>query len=389
MKILAPYTRSLSSCALILLMSTMVLLVPLPGCAQERLVPCGTRGGPECTICHLLELAQRVLRFVITRVAFLVTAAMLVYGGFLMIVPAFGGEKSLGQQQRGKTVIFNALIGIAIVFFAWLAIDTLIKVLGGKIVAGRSAGNISTGRGFGPWNAIQCTVKDAPPPPWAVACKTPGQKQDVDGFDVCAPGFQQFVQQATADGKGGASVRANRAGGTCSPEIAKRLDEDKQLIIALADQYKVDPAVIQAMGIQESHWNKQVPPTREKDGSYAYGPMQIRMDTACTIHQSFCSGETPDNIKRLQEPKNNFEIATRYYARLKQKYGNDRLAIAAYNGGWNTPSQVCATGRAWECKWDRDKNGNLVENTGFKHLRETHMPNVLNNLALIREGKCK
>ena len=82
---------------------------------------------------------------------------MLVYGGFLMIIPGIGGEKSAAALTKGKKVITNALVGIVIVFFAWLLIDTIIKLLADptNIGSGKTAEILKV---LGPWNEIKCAL---------------------------------------------------------------------------------------------------------------------------------------------------------------------------------------------------------------------------------------
>lgn len=73
---------------------------------------------------------------------------MLAVGGFMMLMPGLSGEKGAGSYSKGKKIITNTLLGIIIVFLAWLGIDTLMKAVHGF--------QYNEGGGFGPWNAIQC-----------------------------------------------------------------------------------------------------------------------------------------------------------------------------------------------------------------------------------------
>lgn len=74
-----------------------------------------------------------------------------------MVIPGIGGEKSAAMYTKGKKVLTNAVIGIIIVFFAWLVIDTIMKVLidPGTIGSGKPAELL---KGLGPWNEIKCSA---------------------------------------------------------------------------------------------------------------------------------------------------------------------------------------------------------------------------------------
>lgn len=145
--------------------------VPLtvPGIAPED-VQTGTQL-ISCNTCHLFELALNVLNFIWNPIAVVAAALMFTYGGIMMIVPSFGG--SVAMYERGKKILANALIGLLIVFAAWLIIDTIIKVIVGNPqfgVLSQQPGQIPKIEGYGPWNSFTCTsvapiVTTIVPPP--------------------------------------------------------------------------------------------------------------------------------------------------------------------------------------------------------------------------------
>jgi hypothetical protein len=114
----------------------------------RQFVPCGT--------CELFQLIDNILKFIWNPIAIVIAALMLAYGGILMIVPSFGG--SVVMYEKGKKALFNTLIGLMIVFAAWLIIDTIIKV----IVANPQFGVLSQQpaqiEGYGPWNSFTCEI---------------------------------------------------------------------------------------------------------------------------------------------------------------------------------------------------------------------------------------
>ena len=142
--------------ALIIFLAILATIGAPDELAQARgLVPCGGLGESACTPCDIFLLVQNILNFLWWYLTVPLATLMLIYGGFLMIVPGFGGEKSATALTKGKKVITNALIGIVIIFFAWLAIDTILKVLvdPGQLGSGKA---VEIGK-VGPWNEIKCT----------------------------------------------------------------------------------------------------------------------------------------------------------------------------------------------------------------------------------------
>ncbi|MFY9463119.1 MAG: hypothetical protein WAP52_02955, partial [Candidatus Sungiibacteriota bacterium] len=125
--------------------------------SDPRLVTCGLVGsGNFCDMCDLIVLVKSFLDF-IWKSAWVIAAAMMVYGGFYMILPSFGAGGA-GMFEKGKKILTNVAWGLVIVFFAWIAIDTIIKIVAGGVVGSTTpAGLFSGSQSFGPWNKISCT----------------------------------------------------------------------------------------------------------------------------------------------------------------------------------------------------------------------------------------
>jgi hypothetical protein len=154
----------------------LIFLSPLSAHAANEfhLIACATKynfiGPPPaegiapmtalCNICDLFKLLQASFTFIWIYLSIPIAAVMMLYGGFLMLLSSFQGESS-SQVSRGRKVLFNAVIGLAIVFLAWIGVDSILKIVGA-----RYGTDIQQ---LGPWNQIKCTAPTAPipglPPP--------------------------------------------------------------------------------------------------------------------------------------------------------------------------------------------------------------------------------
>lgn len=131
----------------------------------EGLVPCGTEKYPAgtkinnvdvsgqvsnpCQACHIFVLGQNILNFIWWYISIPIATLALIYSGFLMIIPT----ASTDRLTKGRRVLTNTFIGIGIVFFAWLGIDTIIKVVAGQNLTSGQPAEI---KGYGPWNKVEC-----------------------------------------------------------------------------------------------------------------------------------------------------------------------------------------------------------------------------------------
>jgi len=108
--------------------------------AQEGFVPCN---GLECNTCHLVDMGNTILNWLIG-VLFVVFAVVMAVAGWGLVTSA-GNQSAL---ENGKSKFTNAFIGLFIVLAAWLIVDTIMR------------GLISTGdgtiEGYGPWSQVEC-----------------------------------------------------------------------------------------------------------------------------------------------------------------------------------------------------------------------------------------
>ncbi len=106
--------------------------------AAAGLIPCN---GLDCSFCDLLQLGSNIINWLIQ---FSVVAAtiMIVYGGIKLVL----SQGNPGNVKESLTVIRSAIIGLAIVFAAWLIVGTVIQFIN------NSPSKV-------PWNEIQCSSR--------------------------------------------------------------------------------------------------------------------------------------------------------------------------------------------------------------------------------------
>ncbi len=97
------------------------------GCYPE--LPPDDSQGNGCGLDDFITLLRRIINY-LTVIVFPLAAAMLVWGG-LVIMTAAGSTERVG---KGKQIITTALIGVAIALGSWLIINAIYLALVGKSV---------------------------------------------------------------------------------------------------------------------------------------------------------------------------------------------------------------------------------------------------------------
>ncbi len=92
----------------------------------EGLVTCGNPGQPDCTWGALEALIKTVFDYALKYVAIPVAVIIIAWGGITMATSA-GNE---GRFKQGRSMITAAVIGLVIVFAAWLIVTTITSFLG-------------------------------------------------------------------------------------------------------------------------------------------------------------------------------------------------------------------------------------------------------------------
>jgi len=103
-----------------------LLLLTIGSAQAAGLVPCGGHGEPDCTFCHLFVMINNIVQFIIFRLVPVVAVLMLVIGGTIFF---FAGAKP-DLLMHAKGIITSTIIGLVIVFSAWVIVNTILTKLG-------------------------------------------------------------------------------------------------------------------------------------------------------------------------------------------------------------------------------------------------------------------
>ncbi|MEK7487981.1 MAG: hypothetical protein AAB598_01515 [Patescibacteria group bacterium] len=135
---------------LLIVGALFMIAVPLVALAAG-LVPCGRTGADAtaeqkkpCSLCHLFTLGETIATELTTIIAPSLAVLAFAIAGFKILTS--GG--SPGARQEGIKIIRNTIIGLLIVFGAWIIIDTILTSLAGTF--------FNTSGGKMPWNKITC-----------------------------------------------------------------------------------------------------------------------------------------------------------------------------------------------------------------------------------------
>ena len=199
----------------------IILLVPLlfalPHTARAvswfPLVPCGLNAQPkdssgveilksvhdytqDCNQCLLIELGKNVIDMTFFAIVPAVGTLLFMIAGFIILFNARSGNAS--GVTKGKEIMTNTAIGIAIILSSWLITNFILKSIAVDQVAGV------------PWYQIQCrtgSLKDivvgtAPQPPVVPPIVPPvTQKYSCNASNTCVADSSGQYTTNTCDGK--------------------------------------------------------------------------------------------------------------------------------------------------------------------------------------------
>ncbi len=111
----------------------------------------------------------------------------------------------------------------------------------------------------------------------------------------------------------------------------------EQIVLGHAAHYDLDPALLAAVIYQESRFRADA-----RSSSGAIGLMQLMPKTAQGIADH--TGGTHFRLSDLGNPEINVRYGAWYLRHLMQKYGSEKLALAAYNAGQQNVDRWLAEG---------------------------------------------
>jgi len=126
------------------------------GCPSEGLVPCGNSTCP-CKLCDFFLMFDRIIKFLLLPpfgLVPIIATLMILIGGFMYII-AYGGPAEIleggkkgGAQliSQAKSLFKSVIIGLFIIYGAWLVIDLFFMVIGVASWTGLKGG----------WQIINC-----------------------------------------------------------------------------------------------------------------------------------------------------------------------------------------------------------------------------------------
>lgn len=110
------------------------------GCPSGGLVPCGGTGCP-CTLCHFFEMFKNIVDFIVFRIVPLLAVLLIMIGGFMYIIafinPSEGGSEML---NRAKSLFKSVVVGLFIIYGAWLIVNLFFMVIGVNSWTGLESG---------------------------------------------------------------------------------------------------------------------------------------------------------------------------------------------------------------------------------------------------------
>ena len=94
-----------------------------------------------CTFCHIFELANNIIVYVMTCLAPIVSGIMLILGGFYFMIAGVDPEKT----KKGKEIATAAIVGLIVIFVSWVILNTFLDSM-----------DIAEWTGLGTWWEFKC-----------------------------------------------------------------------------------------------------------------------------------------------------------------------------------------------------------------------------------------
>jgi hypothetical protein len=110
--------------------------------AGTGLIHCGGKGQPSCTFCDFFVMFNNIVLFFLTKIIPPVAVLMVLIAGGMFLLG--GGSPNLVNQ--GKKVLTSVVIGLVLVYGAWVITNTILMGIGVSTWTGLENG----------WFEIQC-----------------------------------------------------------------------------------------------------------------------------------------------------------------------------------------------------------------------------------------
>ena len=119
------------------------LLISLAGVAfaeeNKGLVPCGNPGQNPCTICDFFVLISNIISFFLGSIVPALAVLLLAVGGGMYMVAYMSPGAGPGLVSRAKSVIVSTLIGLVIIYGAFVIVGTFLSLIGLNEINGTKA----------------------------------------------------------------------------------------------------------------------------------------------------------------------------------------------------------------------------------------------------------
>jgi hypothetical protein len=124
-------------------------LIPGAPGPESELIKCGRPGQNMCTLCDLIAGMNNIIKYLM-KIAVGVALLAITIGGVMYIISA----SDSGLVDTAKSTIKNAAIGFALIFAAYLIVNTTISYIGART---NDAGQSTFGMKITSWGAFDCT----------------------------------------------------------------------------------------------------------------------------------------------------------------------------------------------------------------------------------------
>jgi len=96
------------------------------GFVQAALVPCGGEGQPACQLCHLFVMFDNIVRFILHDIVPPAAILMIVIAGIMFFFYADDPD----SVNKAKSIIKSVVIGLILIYAAWIIINTFFAIIG-------------------------------------------------------------------------------------------------------------------------------------------------------------------------------------------------------------------------------------------------------------------